>query len=255
MYSDRGSQLVAAGREVANFDWDSIASESSKKGTNWTFAPAGGQFRNGAVEIFVKKFKKSFELLYSKTKFNFAELACALKRLSSILNDRPLSVQKSSNPYPDRDFLCPITPNMLLTGRNDHRAPKGEPYVEVDDIPLDRLSYVEELEMAWWCQYKVQYFTSLVPRQKWLTAKRNMQPGDIVLIEYKTKSFPGSYRLGRVKDVEIDEADHLVRTCTVVYKLVKPSRRNAKDVLQDFTSKEVRLPVQRLVLIMPMEEQ
>ena len=27
VHSDRGSQLVAAGKEVANFDWDSIASK------------------------------------------------------------------------------------------------------------------------------------------------------------------------------------------------------------------------------------
>ena len=82
-----------------------------------------------------------------------------------------------------------------------------------------------------------------------------MCPGDIVLIEYKSKSFPGSYRLGRVKDVEVDPNDNLVRTCTVVYKLVKPSARNSRDIFKDITSKEIRLPVQRLILILPVEEQ
>ena len=82
-----------------------------------------------------------------------------------------------------------------------------------------------------------------------------MCPGDIVLIEYKSKSFPGSYRLGRVKDVEIDSNDGLVRTCTVIYKLIKPSAKNSCDVFKDMTTKEVRLPVQRLILIMPVEEQ
>ena len=143
---------------------------------------------------------------------------------------------------------------MLLTGRSGNRAPMQELDINYDDIPQDRLSFVEELELAWWCQYKVQYFASLVPTQKWLHAKRNITIGDIVLIEYKAKSFPGTYRLGRVKDVEVDPKDTLVRTCTVIYKLVKPSVRNAKDIFKDITSKEVRLPVQRLILILPVEE-
>ena len=254
VHSDRGSQLVAAGKEI-EFDWDCIAQRSSIQGTNWEFTPAGAQWRNGAVEIFVKKFKKSFELLYSKTRLNYAELSCAVKRIASVLNDRPLSVQKSVNSYPDRDFLSPITPNMLLTGRSGKRAPAQQLDINYDDIPQDRLSFVEELELAWWCQYKVQYFASLIPTQKWLHAKRNISIGDVVLIEYKTKSFPGTYRLGRVKGVEIDPKDNLVRTCTVVYKLVKPSARNARDIFKDITSKEIRLPVQRLILILPVEEQ
>ena len=254
VHSDKGSQLIAAGKEVANFDWDDIARTSSLQGTKWDFAPAGAQWRNGAVEVFVRKFKKSFELLYSATRLNFAELACALKRISNVLNDRPLSVQKSSAAYPGTDFLSPITPNMLLTGRNGRRAPVDRD-INLDELPEERLSYVEELERSWWYQYKVQYFSSLIPRQKWLDTKRNMCVGDIVLVEYKCKSFPGTYRLGRVKDVEIDSNDGLVRTCTVIYKLVKSSSKNLRDIFKDITSKEVRLPVQRLVLILPVEEQ
>ena len=253
VHSDKGSQLVAAGKEVANFDWEAIANSSSTEGTTWHFAPAGAQWRNGAVEIFVKKFKKSFETLYSKTRMNYAEMSYALKRIANILNNRPLSVQKSHSEYPDEDFLSPITPNMLLTGRNGNRPPVD---VDYDDscFPEERLSFVEELERSWWYQYKVQYFSSLIPRQKWLHAKRNMRIGDIVLIEYKQKSFPGTYRLGRVKEVEVDPEDGLVRTCSVVYKLIKP-QKNKRDVFGKVTSKEVRLPVQRLIIILPVEEQ
>ena len=144
---------------------------------------------------------------------------------------------------------------MLLTGRSGNRPPVEQAYMDDDNLSDERLSFVEELERAWWYQYKVQYFTSLVPTQKWLKAGRNMSVGDIVLIEYKNKSFPGSYRLGRVKDVEVDAPDGLVRTCTVIYKLVKPSSKNPRNIFKDITSKEVRLPVQRLILILPVEEQ
>ena len=253
VHSDKGSQLVAAGKEVANFDWYSIARKSSVQGTNWMFAPAGAQWRNGAVEIFVKKFKRSFELLYSKTRLNYAEMSCAVKRIANVLNDRPLSVQKSSNPYPDADLLSPITPNMLITGCSGSRAPV-ERDTDYDELPRDRLTFVEELELAWWYNYKVHYFSSLIPSQKWMHAARNMSVDDVVLIEYKSKSAPGTYRLGRVKKVEVDD-DNLVRTCIVTYKLVKPSKRNARDIFKDVTSKDIRVPVQRLILILPVEEQ
>ena len=125
-----------------------------------------------------------------------------------------------------------------------------------DDIPEDRLSYIEEIERTWWYQYKVQYFDSLMPTQKWLVAKRNILEGDFVLIEYKNKSFPGTYRLGRVKTVEIDPVDNLVHTCTLVYyKIIKASSRNVRSIHQELVTKEIRLPVQRLVLILPIEDQ
>ena len=82
-----------------------------------------------------------------------------------------------------------------------------------------------------------------------------MCPGDVVLIEYKNKSFPGTYRLGRVNAVEVDPTDKLVRTCTVTYKLVKASPNNPRDVLKDIVTKQIRVPVQRLILILPVEEQ
>ena len=255
VHSDKGSQLVAAGKEVMDVDWEAVAKRYSANGTSWNFAPAGAQWRNGAVEIFVKKFKASFQILYEKTRLNYAEMECAIKRISCILNDRPLSVQKHAKAYPDVDFLAPITPNMLLTGRSGNRAPVERAYIDDEGLSDDRLSFVEELERAWWYQYKVQYFSSLVPTQKWLKAGRNICVGDIVLIEYKSKSFPGSYRLGRVTNVEVDVTDGLVRTCTVKYKLIKPASKNCRNIFKDVTSKEVRLPVQRLVLILPVEEQ
>ena len=69
-----------------------------------------------------------------------------------------------------------------------------------------------------------------------------------MLIQYSSKTVPGTYRLGRVKDVEMD-SDGLVRTCNVHYNLCKPGAK------PDIMRKEVRVPVQRLVLILPIQEQ
>ena len=255
VHSDRGSQLVAAHKDVTEealrYDWDLIASSTAAVGTTWKFAPAGGQWRNGAVESFVKKFKLSFLHLYRDTRFNFAELSVAVRRIANILNHRPVSVQRTKSDAKDEDFLSPLTPNMLFTWRNGSGPPLD--YCEVDD-PRARKSFIEELEAAWWYQYKVQYFDSLIPTRKWVDSKRNITVGDIVLIKYSSKSAPGTYRLGRVTDVEHDD-DNLVRTCTVKYNLIKPIDAANRDSIAGVVRKEVRLPIQRLVLILPVEEQ
>ena len=110
------------------------------------FTPAGAQWSNGAVETFVKKFKKSFEALYSKARIYFAEIACAVKLISGILNERSLSVQISVKAYANTDFLTPITPNMLLTGKSGNLAPVQQAYLYDDCLSEGRLSFEEELE-------------------------------------------------------------------------------------------------------------
>ena len=255
VHSDRGSQLVAARKELCDeplqYDWNKIASSTERAGTTWNFAPAGAQWRNGSVEAFVKKFKLSFLNLYRETRLNYAEMNCAIKRITNVLNHRPVSVQRTKTDSPDHDFLVPLTPNMLLTGHCKNIPPQD--YV-VNDDPHVRQTFVEELECAWWYQFKVQYFDALIPTRKWIDAQRNMVVGDVVLIEYSSKTAPGTYRLGRVSAVEVDH-DNLVRTCTVTYKLIRPITQNNKDTVRDVVTKTVRVPVQRLVLLLPVEEQ
>ena len=255
VHSDQGSQLVAAQKQLGevslNYDWDAIANASARKGTTWKFTPPGSQWRNGATEAFVKKFKASFYHLYKDTKLNYAQLLTAIKRIANILNHRPVSVQRTKNDTNDEDFLVPLTPNHLILGNNGTDPPSD--YVDVQDPHASR-TFIDELERAWWYQYKIQYFHSLLPTRKWADKQRNMIPGDIVLIQYASKSAPGTYRLGRVKDVEVDE-DGLVRTCNVVYKLIKPVNEQNRNTVDDVVTKEIRTSVQRLVLILPHEEQ
>ena len=204
VHSDRGSQLVSAQRllndDVPKYDWSGIASASAAKGTTWKFAPAGAQWRNGATEAFVKKFKKSFCHLYKNAELNYAELYCAVKRIANILNDRPVSAQRTKAFSDDADFLTPLTPNMLITGRSR----TGPPLHHEDTVTEAhvRRGFIDDLEASWWYQFKNQCFSSLVPTRKWIDEKRNLLPGDVVLIQYASKTTPGTYRLGRVLSVE-----------------------------------------------------
>ena len=75
---------------------------------------------------------------------------------------------------------------------------------------------------------------------------------NVVLIEYKSKTLPGTYRLDRVIAIEIDEIYKQISTCTVVYKLTKPITDANKISVSDAVTKETQVPVQRLVLILPV---
>lgn len=254
-YGDRGTNLVSASKEggvgdVPAYDWDSVV-ESTRGKTEWHFHPAQSQHRNGAVESFVKKFKRSLVHKFGDRLMFMLELQSCFKVVASILNSRPLYARWGPRGGDDPDYLSPLTPNMLLTGRANVELPVKN-YV-ASDKPLYRLQYVEECVSQWWQQFMSQNFSSLVPRQKWFSARRNMCVGDIVLIQYEGKSKPGSYRLGVVIAVEKDP-DGLVRTVSVEYSLLSELPAGDRLLYKGVTKKRIRAPVQRLVLILPVEE-
>ena len=254
VHSDRGSQLISAAKKLeteAQFDFQEI-SQATSDNTAWRFCPSQGQWRNGATEIFVKKTKRSLLHTYEGKGLNHQELITALKRVANILNSRPVYAVMGPKGGADPCYIQPLTPNMMLIGRSRNNLPAK--YYEDTCDAMSRLNYVSELERLWWGQHKVQDFMSLVPTQKWTEEKRNVQAGDIVLIQYSSISKSGEYRLGRIILVEVDE-DNLVRTCIVKYSLVQHLYGKNREEYKGVTTKMIRLAIQRLVMIVPLEEQ
>ena len=253
IHSDRGSQLVKAAKEVDSpeYDWE-VIENSTNANTRWVFCPSGSQWRNGAAEAFIKKVKRSLLINYGDKMLTAHELNTAFKRVAAILNSRPVAALASSKGGVDPDYITPLTPNMMLLGRANTDIPLKS--YEDTVAPLARLEYVEEIEALWWNQFKCQDFAALVPTYKWQNEKRNMEVGDIVLIQYSSKAKSGEYRLGRVIVAEL-EKDNLVRTCIVRYSLLQHVALKDREKYTGITLKYVRVGVQRLVLIMPVEEQ
>ena len=179
------------------------------------------------------------------------ELQACFKVVATILNSRPIYARWGSRGGDDPDYLSPLTPNMLLTGRANTEIPVRD--YGTSEKPLYRLKYVEECISQWWAQFASQNFSSLVPRQKWFFSKRNMQVGDVVLIHYEGKTRPGTFRLGIVKSVVVDP-DGLVRTVTVQYSLLSELISKDRSLYKGVKKKLLVVPVQRLVLILPVEE-
>ena len=253
-YSDRGSNLVSAAREggdtVPCYDWDRIAGSARGK-TEWKFHPPGSQFRNGAVEVFVKKLKRSLSHKFASRMMFLLELETAFKVVASILNSRPIYARWGPRGGNDPDYLSALTPNMLLTGRANTEVPVRD--YDRSDKPLLRLQYVEECIAQWWNQFMAQNFSSLVPRQKWCYEQRNVRVGDVVLVQYEGKCRPATYRLAVVIEVEVD-ADGLVRTVSVEYSLLTQLPFSERLEYKGIIKKRLKVPVQRLVLVLPVEE-
>ena len=140
-YGDRGTNLVAASNEreeseLPNYDWDIVASSMTGK-THWHFHPSQSQFRNGVVESFVKKFKRTLKHKFSSRYMFLLELQCAFKVVASILNSRPIHARWGRRGYDDPDYLSALTPNMILTGRANTIIPVRD--YDTSDRPLLRL--------------------------------------------------------------------------------------------------------------------
>ena len=90
-----------------------------------------------------------------------------------------------------------------------------------------------------------------MPIHHWLDRKKNLSPGDVVLVKYEAKYGKPSYRLAKILVTKKD-SDGLVRTVRVG---MRP--RDAREPNLPYKSKnlfEVEMPIQRLCLLVPVED-
>ena len=92
------------------------------------------------------------------------------------------------------------------------------------------------------------YFPTLIVRQKWHVAKRNLRPGDIVLVQ-DTNLIKGKWKWAKVT-VAKPGRDGRVRDVTLQYKIQQPGLKYDN---QDYM--EIKRSVHRLVVLLPVEEQ
>ena len=126
------------------------------------------------AEARVRAFKEALDHVMpaGAKDLNFAEFDALLKKVSNLVNDRPLGVKRSGNTE-DGEIL-PISPNMLLLGRSAMQPP--EHYVEPEDenkLTL-RTKFIEEVETLWWKLWYCQIFENLFPRHKWKDPSENL---------------------------------------------------------------------------------
>ena len=130
---------------------------------------------------------------------------------------------------------------MLLLGKTSTGILDSTAIEEKEDKFTRKAALVDKLERDWWQMWYTQCFDSLFPFPKWRHAMQNLKVGDFVLFGADNKVGKGDYRLARVCDVNLDD-DGLARDVMVEFRPYTTKNLERK-----------KLPVQRLVLIQPVE--
>ena len=249
--SDRGSQLVSAGRLLAvrdakadkespdGWNWSKITSQNAT--SNWKFVPIGSQHFNGLPEATVKVLKRSLvHAINPGVELSYPELVTLLAKILYSINARPLGLCSTPNTSQQEDIMLPLTPNMLLLGRSSDLSP---PMVySSEDKFSRRLAYIEQVEADWWSRWHKQVLPTLFTYKKWKRKKENLKKGDIVMMSY-AGHFKDDYTLAKVVETHPDE-EGLVRVATVAYKKRNP--RESKSVYQSKPLIHEKVAIHRL---------
>ena len=247
--SDPGSQSESASGKLQNW-WDgmekSLRTFAGVKNFKWEISPADSLWRQGKAERCISIVKRLIRCSVGNTRVSPVELQTALMEISNICNERPLGLSK---PRDDGSYVL-LTPNQLLMGRSHNILPDDA--VLIEDMPItSRYRLVRHITSSFWDRWSKEVTPGLVFQQKWYRKKRDMVPGDLVMICESTK-MKAKYRLGIVEEVK-KSRDEVVRTATVKYSVVGKEGVHFEN--GRVSTVRVIRSVQRLILIMSVDDQ
>ena len=239
-YSDRGTQLVGASKEltdvISNLDWNKIKDSTRKDGkvSEWKFSPADAPWYNGAAEALIKSAKRALNAAIGENVLRFSEMQTCFFEASQLINQRPIGTHPS---HPDNGVY--LSPNDLLLGRATASVPQG-PFQDRCSNQY-RFDFVQRIVSAFWKRWSREVFPNLVIYPKWHTERRNVKKGDVVLMQ-DANCLRGKWKMAIVTSAN-PSGDGKVRHVTIKYK----SSENIEI--------QVERPVQRLILLVPVDEE
>jgi hypothetical protein len=213
-------------------DWEKIQTYGNKYQIEWSFNPADAPWQNGSTEALVKTMKRALKASIGNQVFTYTEFQTIMYEAAQIANQRPIG-RKPVTPD-EGTYLCP---NDLLLGRSSSIIPQG-PFSDVSSVK-QRMQFLQEIVKRFWKRWSREVFPSLVIEPKWHTQKRNVQEGDVVLIQ-DSNVVRGEWKMGIVVQI-LESRDGKVRNVEVKYK-------------NGNTEIKVKRPVQRLIVIVPKDQ-
>ena len=193
---------------------------------------------NGQAERMIGLVKQVLVPILENKSYSYGELNTVLAEVAIIVNSRPIGIKGRTENV--QEELHPITPLHLMLGRGSVDPPQ---MVEVGaDLPR-RLTFLEQVKREFWNKFKQLVFQGLDRSYKWRREHRDMRVGDVVLLKQETTAL-GTYKLGQISKVFYSPSDDKVHKVLVQYK-------NANESV----FRETERPIQKLVLVVPVEEQ
>ena len=257
IHSDNGTNFVGAKRDLEEFYQLLSTTETSTavhsflldQQIRWHNIPERAPHFGGLWEAAVKSTKHHLKRVVGDQKLNYEEMSTISTQVEACLNSRPLGAYYSHSP----DEVMPLTPGHFLVGR----PLKDYPETPVEEkIPLcNRWTLCQAIVQQFWKKWSREYLQQMQASRKWLSAKPNLEVGDVVLM-IDGSIFQTHWSLARVVAVYHGE-DGLVRAVDVELKKALPpeaaaGRKTRPDQIQVKTHR-YRRPDHKLALLLPVK--
>lgn len=187
MVSDNATTFQAAANELRRLtNSTKIHEQLGRKGTEWKFIPKAAPWFGGWWERLIGLTKTCLKKSLGRATITYEELQTIVAEVESVLNDRPITYVSSNNEEPE-----PLTPSLLLYGRNITKLPYQQPpihnvAIETNRSTITRRAKTMQNALSHFRErWKYEYLTSLRERQQTKQNTCNAQsikPGDVVQI-------------------------------------------------------------------------
>ena len=217
LYSDNATTFTKAAKHLPN--------------VTWQFNPPAAPWWGGFWERLVKSVKTPLKKVLGQSLVSDKELETIIIRIEGQINSRPLT------PLVDDPEQVPLTPAEMLIGRSLQQPQDPWPEIPPPRAAFSaRQKYLRSLHESWTNRWVKEYLPALQPRPKWHQASKDLTPGSIVLLK-KENVKRHLWPLARIKECHTGRDGH-IRSVT----------------LQDNKGKDIRRPIQNLVLLEGNEE-
>ena len=227
---DAGSQLIK-GCDNMVISFTSLQNQlSTEYGVEYEVCPIGAHYMHGKVERKIQQIKKSITKEIGNKRLSVMQWETLGIQIANSINNLPIGIGNKTQDIENLDIL---TPNRLILGRNNNRAPT---------VPLeltgDSKRIIEanaKIIEAWFGSWLISYVPTLIDRPKWFKNDTHIARGDVIMFLKEEKEFNRQYQYGIVREVKMGR-DNRIRTIDIEYqnhneKVKRRTIRGARDVV------------------------
>ena len=187
--SDRGTNFIGATDDLRidtiNVEDGPVKNYLYNSGTVWIFNPPHASHMGGVWERMIGVTRKILDSMMSNASgrtFTHDVLCTFMAEVCAIINNRPI-VPVSTDP--ESPFV--LSPATLLTQKTNTDYPEsivGD--FSVKDLYKSSWRRVQALADMFLARWRKEYLHVLQTRRKWCDARRNFEPGDVVILRDKS---------------------------------------------------------------------
>ena len=227
---DEGSQLKN-GCENMIISFSDIRHQLNVKyGVDFETCPVNAHYVHGKVERKIREIRKSLKQTVSGRRLSvlcWETLGC---QIANSINNMPIGLGNKCELLESLDIL---TPNRLILGRNNNRAPTAP--LELSNDFRRIIEGNNDIFSVWFKEWLIGYVPSLVQKPKWFDSDRNISVGDVVLFLKAEKEFERQYQYGIVSTV-VTGRDGIIRVVEIEYqnhaeKVRRTTKRCVRDII------------------------